>query len=661
MVFLFVISVFYSTLPAHAAEITGVVKDSAGSPITGTQIGVEAYTGNPCMSYQWAGSALTNTADGVYSITGLPAGTYYLRSDNIDQSDYVTEWWNGDTDPSNIACSLAQATQVGQFDVVGSRHFQLELGGSVSGTVRDTGDNPISGFGGQVIARYMIGNEANDFEWAAVNTVDGTYTLRGLPTSGSIFLRTGDSNYASTWWTSSGGTYLWGSAQTPVVPSTGADFKLAQGAVLQGIVLDSTGTPVENIEVIYWSEMAWTWKAALTDISGAFTLNGLPPGGTHISVKPQVSSGLVRFEEHYYIFQGENKDIGVVKLKAGAKVYGYIKGPGDVTLPETIRFDVWSQNDEFGITTDPDGYFEVVLPPSGYLYHMTLWEIGKYTMVPETFNVTPGDISTGIDLGTLTAYDSGDVYSGTISGPPLGVGILDVAALENTDDLFEAGLLNEIEDPGAGYSLFVPPGQATQILLLLMWDGADGQGSETILDRVVDLTGGGTVDFTYITGSTVDGYIKNNDDPVYLAGAILRRTDGSIAGYADTDHNGHYILYHVPAGTYRIEVDHNNIRGIKSDYFTVPGDITVPSFDISVGDELTVDFGVSWGVWHYDGNSTWNQLSAVNVQWLGAYADKLVGDFGAGCPGPRQQRQYPGGLEQRGCGGFWSRLGGLVL
>ena len=85
----------------------------SGDPITGVQIQVEAINGDPCGNWGDQVSVQTNSTSGTYSITGLVPGNYYLRTYNMNQSDYVNEWWTGGSpDSSDLDCSSAQLVTV---------------------------------------------------------------------------------------------------------------------------------------------------------------------------------------------------------------------------------------------------------------------------------------------------------------------------------------------------------------------------------------------------------------------------------------------------------------------------------------------------------------------------------------------------------------------
>jgi len=152
-----------------AAHITGSVRGPEG-PVS--DIWVEAYRWNDATS-EWDTHGYTRTdADGFYDIGDLEEGTY--RVGFSDETDVlVSEFY--DDQPS-----IATATNLvlGEGDTYPGVDAQLDLGGSVSGTVRDESGAPVSNLYVEVAA---VTNEDAEWRWVAVTQEDGTYAVGGLP------------------------------------------------------------------------------------------------------------------------------------------------------------------------------------------------------------------------------------------------------------------------------------------------------------------------------------------------------------------------------------------------------------------------------------------------------------------------------------------------
>ena len=165
--------------PPGTGTISGTVKDFIGTAITGIQIQVDVISGDPC-GWRWTQlSAYTNPADGTYAIANVtPASNYYLQTNNMSQSNYVNEWWtNGDPDPSSIDCGSALSFTVNAGDYLTGKDFQLDFGGSISGTVyQSDGITPIPNL-------HVYTTDYETDEWMGSTDTDehGSYTITGLP------------------------------------------------------------------------------------------------------------------------------------------------------------------------------------------------------------------------------------------------------------------------------------------------------------------------------------------------------------------------------------------------------------------------------------------------------------------------------------------------
>ena len=117
---------------SHAATISGSIYESDETTlITGDWIQINVYQGDPCGGHDWVTSVNTNT--GHFTTPELSEGTYYLQTNNMNQSNYVNEWWANPA--SVIPCSGAQSITVSATDVITNINFQLDVGYSISGIV----------------------------------------------------------------------------------------------------------------------------------------------------------------------------------------------------------------------------------------------------------------------------------------------------------------------------------------------------------------------------------------------------------------------------------------------------------------------------------------------------------------------------------------------
>ena len=191
---------FFTALSSasYAATISGTVKDSAGNPITGNEIRVNVFSGDPCGNYDYIGGTPTDSS-GTYTITGLPAGTYYLRTWN-NWTNYVNEWHTGGSpDPSDHDCSIATSITVASGENATGKDFQLDLGGSISGRVTTGSGDPIEDLRIQIFSDICY----QDCLDGGGTDANGDYLVSELP-QGNVYVRAcadcNHQNYINEFW-----------------------------------------------------------------------------------------------------------------------------------------------------------------------------------------------------------------------------------------------------------------------------------------------------------------------------------------------------------------------------------------------------------------------------------------------------------------------------
>jgi hypothetical protein len=231
---------------SYAATISGTVFQSNGTTaITGVSLGIMVAQGDSCGWGSQVGSASTDSLDGTYTVTGVPAGTYYLRANN-NGTNYVSEWWAFPT--SEINCHNAQTVTVADGDTVTDMNFQLDLGGSISGTVYPTGVS---------VGIMVTQGDPCGIGWvvAGGDSINGTYTIRGVPVGDNYVIAGGQGTpYPSEWWADSGSQRDCQNAEpvtvTAGVDTPGKDFQLDLGGSISGMVYQSDGlTAVTGVQI----------------------------------------------------------------------------------------------------------------------------------------------------------------------------------------------------------------------------------------------------------------------------------------------------------------------------------------------------------------------------------------------------------------------------
>lgn len=276
-----------SALLTVGGGVTSASADASGS-ISGTVQGA----GSPDMALsgayvylystgeQWV-SFTTTDESGNYSFTGLSAGSYTLDYQSPDGSNFVEQWWNGES--NGFAAdyfSLADGQTLAGMNVV------LAVGATVSGSVLGVGSPnlPLQGadISLQAVDGFGYGFASTDAEgnFTVTGIAAGTYTLEFSPPFNS-------STYIPQWWQNQSSP---GNAQTITITSgqtlTGYNAILPLGASISGTVVGadtSAGLPGALVEALQDGN---TGRFANVGADGSYTIEGLVPGAYTLEFSP---------------------------------------------------------------------------------------------------------------------------------------------------------------------------------------------------------------------------------------------------------------------------------------------------------------------------------------------------------------------------------------
>ena len=232
---------------------------------------------------EWVANAITDV-NGDYTSPGLFPATYFARTWN-DQL-YVDELYD------NILChNICDITvegtpiTVGDSEVITGIDFELDLGGTISGTITDAN-------GGAALRHVIVDVFDSAGEWVS-NTEsldDGTYRTHGLP-GGSYYATTyNEDHYQNELYDDIACPFYCDPVTTPgtaievtVGASTGGiDFDLAQGGFISGNVSDSVASPIPDAYVDIFDSAGNHIDSAMTDSLGDYSTRvGLPTGTYH--------------------------------------------------------------------------------------------------------------------------------------------------------------------------------------------------------------------------------------------------------------------------------------------------------------------------------------------------------------------------------------------
>lgn len=183
--------------------ISGTVYESDGStPLTGTSVvAVEFYpidVDYPCevdASPPAGGLAIVDSSDGSYTKTGLAVGNYRLRAVEATSllgppgsipNNYVSELWA--EGGSVIDCADADIIEINDYgQEISDIDFQLDLGGTISGTVTDLDGEPVYNM---LVTAFLQACDIGVFNQisGALTNESGEYTIYSAPADRDIYV-----------------------------------------------------------------------------------------------------------------------------------------------------------------------------------------------------------------------------------------------------------------------------------------------------------------------------------------------------------------------------------------------------------------------------------------------------------------------------------------
>ncbi|WP_136809583.1 hypothetical protein [Desulfosediminicola flagellatus] len=272
----------------QGAAITGTAYEADGkTPILSSLISVKLYSGTSCDDLTYIEQKQISYSNGQYSFSNLPAGNYYLHTASREV-DYTQEWWSENS--SMPTCSGATPLNLNPGDYITEANFQLDSGGSISGTIfKNDGKTPVTD--DHIVIDLYTGNPCGNtllYTYATINHSNGEYTIQGVG-PGTYYARISDhySSYTPDWWGENGSDPDCHNA-SPIALSTrqdisGYDFILDKGAIITGTVFKDDGyTPfTETVNVTAYMGNPCGSYQRITNYytsrnDGTFYLTGLP-------------------------------------------------------------------------------------------------------------------------------------------------------------------------------------------------------------------------------------------------------------------------------------------------------------------------------------------------------------------------------------------------
>jgi hypothetical protein len=619
-------------------SISGSLYDAIGNPIEEYGIlDVSAFRGSSCENSKYIGAQTLVGHGPQYTIDNVPPGTYYVRTHNKGYVWYVDEFHtiSGSTNNgvSYLCASATQVTVNSGMDTI-NIDLQLDSGGRISGTVfKSDGSTPITD--ADIRVNPYEGSACNGDVVGGTMTSNGNYIIAGLPAGGYYIqaFRDSGANYIGEWYSGSLSSYncndavavqVWVAVETQDIL-----FQLDSGGSITGRLVDESGQPLGNVVVEYVGENPGDSQQAWSDpADGTFTLSGLGLGHAQIRIISDPVRYLAGFRRNFYLSQGEHKDIGTLKVQGGSIINGMVNKNG--TPLQDFKLVAGAKLTMAKVNSVADGTFSFVLPPGKFTINSED-AMDSFATVPQTVVVAEADIMTSKSIPTIAAYDqsNGDVYDGTVTinaSPPTGAGVMVLSFMNDqefdpnnwaaTNPLSMGGFFDgsTISNP---YQLVAPLDSTVQLMLGIYSELSDGNESFTLIESIRDVDGGGTYNFSYNNiGSTVDGYVTRNGEPVFWATVLLYREPGNeFVGFARTDHNGNFFLYKVPDGTYGVEVTAEDYDCVyKAPYFSVNDNLILSAIELGECERCEGDFD-------HDGDVDGSDLAVFAVPFGSVFDD----------------------------------------
>ena len=375
-------------------RISGTVTAQAGgSPLEGVEIQLYRYEANfDHWNSIWVGRNIYTDTNGNYEVKGLPAGDYIVEfrdpSGNYAQEYHIDAF-------SEVTATVIPVAQ-GQYKP--GIDADLVPGARISGTVT-------AGAGGAPLRRIEI--EVYRYEpdpgyWNSIWTgapnytdANGHYDVKGLA-AGDYLVKFSDpsGNYAQEYFIDAYGE------ETAAVISvaqgqqvSGISAELLPGAMISGTVTaEATGLPLQGAQIeVYryeviedeWASM-WTGNTIITDLSGAYSVQGLPEGIYQVKATDPAGNYALTYylgasssatATDIAIEHGDTKTGIDFRLSRAARIEGNVTSAFDSNPLEGVEVrvyrydfstsdwdDIWTGRE---IATDASGFYYVAGLPEG--------------------------------------------------------------------------------------------------------------------------------------------------------------------------------------------------------------------------------------------------------------------------------------------------------
>ncbi len=439
----------------------------------------------------------TLTEPGPYTVTGLAAGWEYSVGVHWDVDDSglnnLDTPGDADADYANNPIMTVAGDNPG-IDVA------LEVGGVISGTITD-GTAPIAGvhvyFVDTATNQFMNGTNTDQNGVYSCELPPGTYQVNACPQCPNPPLPYVNQSVDN--------------VSVAALENVQQDFILSSGAIIQGTVLDSEGTPVSGVPIMFNSGNANIWiPDATTDDSG-FYQQRVPAGTYTVEAHPSWT-GLPYLDAFSAPVTVDDNDVQSVdfQLVNGVNIQGVVSYDGAGVADVRVSFynsttDQWFSE----IQTEQDGsYLSPPLTAGDYtLYFYPPCSTG---LQAEQRTITVADQTTTLDL----VLQPGGTVQGTITDPagdPVANVHVDIFDPDISGDNWVNGTNT---DAGGNYCMVVRFDHTYDVNACPQCNGQQYLDQTTTIDPLTTETPTVQVDFQLDTGGYIAGTVTANGSGV---------------------------------------------------------------------------------------------------------------------------------------------------
>ena len=544
--------------------------------------------------YTASGSGVTDAwtdASGNYtSYDGLPSGEYLVRANSGQH--YVPEVYNNIPCVGNCDVTSGDAVSVTAPLTTGGIDFDLDLGGSIAGTVTDESLVPLQN------TSIEFYDSTGRWVDGAGTDASGNYTTNaGLP-AGNYYVRVRSVGYLPEVYNNvlcyTCNVVTSGSTVTVIsgTNTPGIDFALIQGGNISGrITHSSTGLSIGNAWInIYDSagnRLTWAW----TDPSGNYLTNDGLAAGAYYAVSSNDAGLLNELYDNLPCYFGCDATAGApipvtvastvtgidFALDPGGRISGIIT---DGSSPlSNANIQIYDSSGTRVSNASPDGSGVYVsregLPNGNYFVRANAQ--GRIAEIYNNVQCTACDVTSGTPVPVTQGYttpsinfalDEGGTISGTVTdaGTSTPLGNASISIMDSAGDWVASGYTDSSGSyvaydglpTGTYYVYAQAQSHKPEVYDSILCLGCDRRSGTPVAVTVGSNTG--NIDFALESGGTISGTVTDASTSQPLANAWISIADsnGSWLSGTNTDNTGHYLSYDgLPSGNYFIRVSHN--------------------------------------------------------------------------------------------------------